>query len=541
MKYYFVLLLLGQMFLVGAYHKQSSLHETSLKSSEPVDAPVFTQEEPEHSVDSTFSDKNELVNPTMQESIISTQTAVNNSYETVPTEIEYLKEQENSQVILQKCQTFEHSAGQKLQMVFSSAPDLEIVNYTTSMLRIKLYPRLASISADCSKILNENLKKYRVYTSSKYSEVILYPKQYISKAFIATNSENLPIVEILLRDRQYAFPLENPDYIEDGLMYFQDRPKSGSGLSDAFIVKFDPKAAGLSLYPVLANEGICQREVLSSISRRHSALAAINATYFVPPKGDPIGTLIINKRLISSPLYNRSVFGMTQDNLPVFGNPDFSGNFIIDSVKVGIDGINQPRQEDKLIIYTPEYGKWTLTSGDGVELILAQERVIAINRENSLIPPDGIVVSASGEKADSLRKARLGDVIRLDYSVSQPWNRIMHAICGGPRLLLDGNISITGRQEKFDSSICSGRHPRTAVAQTSDGDILLIVVDGRSSRSKGMTLNELAAYIADLGGRQAMNLDGGGSSSMFIRGKIVNRPSDGKERPISNALIITKK
>jgi exopolysaccharide biosynthesis protein len=158
-----------------------------------------------------------------------------------------------------------------------------------------------------------------------------------------------------------------------------------------------------------------------------------------------------------------------------------------------------------------------------------------------LIPPDGVVVSAGGSKVAELAQLKLGDTVELDYSIDKPWDGIRHAVCGGPRLLEDGRISINGKEEKFDSSIVSGRHPRTAVALTFDGDLLLVVVDGRSKRNAGMKLDELATYLRILGARHAINLDGGGSSSMIVKGKTVNSPSDGRERRISNGILITNR
>jgi exopolysaccharide biosynthesis protein len=84
------------------------------------------------------------------------------------------------------------------------------------------------------------------------------------------------------------------------------------------------------------------------------------------------------------------------------------------------------------------------------------------------------------------------------------------------------------------------RHPRTAIGWRADGTLVLVVVDGRQPRiSVGMTINELAHLMLDLGCVEAINLDGGGSSTMVIRNKIVNNPSDSTgERPVSDALLI---
>jgi exopolysaccharide biosynthesis protein len=105
-------------------------------------------------------------------------------------------------------------------------------------------------------------------------------------------------------------------------------------------------------------------------------------------------------------------------------------------------------------------------------------------------------------------------------------------------LVKQGNVFVTTKLEEFGSDVAGGRAPRTAVGLTQDGRILLVVVDGRQALSKGMSLLELALFLRELGAVNAMNLDGGGSSEMIVKGRIVNKPSDGKERRVGNALAV---
>jgi hypothetical protein len=110
------------------------------------------------------------------------------------------------------------------------------------------------------------------------------------------------------------------------------------------------------------------------------------------------------------------------------------------------------------------------------------------------------------------------------------WAR--EAIGGHPLILRDGDtVSDT-------SSLCTARHPRTAAGLSEDRQtLILVVVDGRSSSSIGMTCAETAALLRGLGAHDGLNLDGGGSSAMWIRGTgVVNAPSDGSPRVVSNHL-----
>ena len=85
------------------------------------------------------------------------------------------------------------------------------------------------------------------------------------------------------------------------------------------------------------------------------------------------------------------------------------------------------------------------------------------------------------------------------------------------------------------------RHPRSAIGWN-EGCFFLVTVDGRQKGvSEGMNLNELAAYLIELGCQEAMNLDGGGSATLWYDGKVRNHPCDGYEREVANSLIVCRK
>ncbi len=110
------------------------------------------------------------------------------------------------------------------------------------------------------------------------------------------------------------------------------------------------------------------------------------------------------------------------------------------------------------------------------------------------------------------------------------------AVGGGPTLLRDGRIVLWGRPPDI-----GGRQPRTAVGLCPGRKVLLVTIDGRSQASVGATLSEEARYMLALGARDAINLDGGGSTTMVIKGHVVNAPADGSERCVSDALMVFAK
>ncbi len=121
-----------------------------------------------------------------------------------------------------------------------------------------------------------------------------------------------------------------------------------------------------------------------------------------------------------------------------------------------------------------------------------------------------------------------------------PW-AVTDAVGGGPVLVEGSRQRITWEEEVFFGSGIGTpemRNPRTAVGYTADGEVLLLVVDGRQAASRGASLIELAEILLDLGAVEAVNLDGGGSSTMVVGETLVNRPSDGSERAVASALLL---
>ncbi len=183
----------------------------------------------------------------------------------------------------------------------------------------------------------------------------------------------------------------------------------------------------------------------------------------------------------------------------------------------------------------------TGTNNYGWEIIVDGGEVVGWAQGNAVIPPAGYVLSGHGKAAQWLRNLEVGDYIDAEWRLVPDWLQqdIVHAVGGGPRLLRAGQLDITAEMERFQADITQGRAPRTALGITAAGELLLVAVNGRQNNiSIGMTLTELAGLLRDLGAIDAMNLDGGGSSTMVVRDVVLNAPSDGLPRPVSNALLV---
>ena len=297
-------------------------------------------------------------------------------------------------------------------------------------------------------------------------------------------------------------------------------------------------------------------ETVSSLVVRHGALAGINSGYFRTNgtyRGDPIGVMKLNGSLISETYNDRAALGLIEQKgytELVFGHLRYAGKVVARSNSHPVAGINRPVAADELVVFTPQFHVTTLTNSDGIEVVVRRNRVTSVHdlKGSTRIPADGYVISALGKAREWIKKKLfVGSPVKLslelkagENSQENLWQHSDNIVGGGPQLIKNGKIDITNKEEKIVPAFVSDRHPRTAIARLGSGKILLVTVDGRQPGiSVGMSLTQLAELLLEFGATEAMNLDGGGSTTMVVKNKIVNKPSDQTgERPVSDALLI---
>jgi exopolysaccharide biosynthesis protein len=182
------------------------------------------------------------------------------------------------------------------------------------------------------------------------------------------------------------------------------------------------------------------------------------------------------------------------------------------------------------------------------ETAAANNAVLAVNgdfygaRESGYVIRNGIVYrdTASGDDllciyADGTMKV----VSQYDYSADELVSQgVWQAFAFGPGLVRDGSITVS---ESDEVGRAMASNPRTAVGLISENHYLFVVSDGRTSESEGLSLYELAEFMKSLGAETAYNLDGGGSSTMYFNGQVINNPTSNgkiKEREVSDIVYI---
>ncbi len=328
--------------------------------------------------------------------------------------------------------------------------------------------------------------------------------------------------------------------VDFGVVYGHQRRADFFGPNVVNYLEID-LSYGFEVKLALAQDRIFGSELVSSIANRNGAIAAVNGAFFAST-GRPLGVFMIDGELLSEPYANRTAIGLGS-RLAVMDQVSLEGKVVLQdgTVLTSIQGLNRPRLQDELIVYTRHHGTKTNTNTHGYEVAVTYGIVTQIQPGNSTIPLDGLVLSAHGTQREFLARLKVGDPLEVDLTLNPMWDDlgVTQIIGGGPRLVRDGVLEITGEEERFRDDILVGRAPRTAIGITADHKLLLVTVNGRQPHiSVGMTLTELGNLLIELGALQAMNLDGGGSTTMVIRNLVLNLPSDGKERPVGNAIVV---
>ena len=317
------------------------------------------------------------------------------------------------------------------------------------------------------------------------------------------------------------------------------------------------RTAGASIDTVLANDKLPKFETTSSMAQRLGALAAVNGDY-ARPDGRPVYTFAADGHLAQTPLMWGRNFAVSQDESATYiGHPE-----VIGAATEGDAGTTYPVARvnngapgpEEVAAFTRQGGS-VERAPDGHCLARIQPtgppRLIAEGTPGTEIPGYVEVVECGGrglraqggvvlvtpqssQYAPAISMLTVGEEVTFSWSMG--WPGVLDTVGGNPTLIEAGQI--VGKNV-YGSGAFFARNPRTGVGTTPDGRILLVAVDGRQpGYSVGMTLEEFANLFASLGADYALNLDGGGSTTMVVNGEIKNRPSDGTERPVSSALVI---
>jgi len=322
-----------------------------------------------------------------------------------------------------------------------------------------------------------------------------------------------------------------------------------SGPWNINVIKIEIQNSWLKFQSVKAGNKLTAFEKTSSMAARnnfeeHKVVAAINGDFYNTSTGEQIGTQIANGEMlkVTSDWLNVA-FDIGKN--PMIGLQNFSGSVTTSDSTRSISGVNKIRDTDELIFYNSFKGSTTSTNQFGTEVriipidnwfvndtIRCIVDTIVTGTGNMSIGDNKAVLSGHGISAlFLLNNLNKDDTIKIVIRLTPALPKIEQLIGGNTWLVQNGSVN----QDNGD------RHPRTSVGFNQDSTLFfMFVVDGRQpGLSIGMSYKELGDYMKIWGVHNGLNLDGGGSSTMVVRGAIVNSPSDiGGERSVANSLLL---
>lgn len=351
--------------------------------------------------------------------------------------------------------------------------------------------------------------------------------------------------------------------VEPGMVYSRFK----LGQYDFYALKIDLKQPDLEIKPIRAPGRLGNVAPLPKLIKDSHALAAINTMYYRTFWGEsehlPLGILKIDGELLTGTAVPRASLGISRDGTVKIDRLTTSGQLNrSDGSSIAIQNLNQlpalrnryfaneyqnyfelrgPWNEN--ILFNRHFGENAPPMEDGMRQVQIRDGQVSACSENEslAIPKDGYVIAGL---ASDLASLKVGEKVDCQFGIDKPgWEEMDHVISGKPLLVKEGVVMTDGDAEGYTRY---GFHqniaPRVAAGLTSDNELLLLSNDGHYYQ--GPTVQQLAYLMKDLGVVDGLNLDGGTSTSMMVKGEYQGKPpiyNNSKPRPIPTGLVITRK
>lgn len=319
-----------------------------------------------------------------------------------------------------------------------------------------------------------------------------------------------------------------------GLWWRQQTVRVGTATFPVIFLEILPKdAADLSLQPIWTNPtampGIAP---LADTAQRWQAVAAINAGFFNRNNQLPLGAIRRDGQWHSGPILNRGAIAWNQVGDLRMGRFSLRETIRLSSGQAFPSlHLNSGYVQAGLSRYTTAWGT-SYTPLTDFETLISVENNKVVNKhlveragtQSIPIPQNGYMIAARSYRtaADVILP---GSDIQAETTAYPPEFDAYHNVMGaGPLLLQNGQVVLNANAEGFSAAFAQQRAPRSAIARTPSGSILLVTVPYHIG-GRGPTLAELATLLQQLGAVDALNLDGGNSSSLYLGGRLINRSS----------------
>lgn len=382
-----------------------------------------------------------------------------------------------------------------------------------------------------------------------------YPQSYISHYGLLGLLLSLLILNFSdTHAQEYSIQIDSDTLAGEGVRHISWSSVEPRWSGDLIIADWN---ASISLKTIKANQqllGYEKTQVMAqnyAHSTQRNVIAAINGDFY-KRGGVPVHSQVIEGEILK-PAVSRDALAITEDGSFHMGNFRYSASLSQSNKRTELNGLNQARGENELVLYNSYYGDSTKTNAYGYEILLKQLSFKPINEAESflvveqttatqgLIPKGHVVLSAHGNRIPDLKSISVGDTVEITHKLSYLSILEDTSYYDYPIVEFMGGSKTFIRSGEVDGN-WPERHPRSAIGFNADSTkVYLFTVDGRQEHSIGMTLTEMGHVMKEFGVWHALNLDGGGSTTLILNDRVVNAPSDATgQRWVSNALLLVQ-
>lgn len=401
--------------------------------------------------------------------------------------------------------------------------------------------------------------KYQINNIKNFKKIDIDTKVTGITSITFYYDTNTPIINSFILENPYRIVMQIPklykyEEVEKNNEIVSTKTNIGDFQGPVSIKTLEINPYSYNIRPFISKDenNFFSLKETSKLAKDYNAIASINGGYFSSKTKFPLGIFFEKGKLLSQPLFNRSALFIDKNNNFNIKNIDLNIYIRLfydeKSFKLyKINSFNLPPFKGQAVLFSFDYGKDNLKKDLGEDFdtyVISNkgELLKKVNNFETVLEENNFFLYVSGAQKTNLDKLLQGvKSYEIFFDFSENIDNYSYILGAGPTLIKDSKINITDKQEQFKPDITDGKAPRTALGLLKNDNILLFVVDGRVKNSKGFTLEELANYLSQYEIKSAINLDGGGSSTMYFNGKIINEVSDPKERKVSTVIMILPK
>lgn len=296
-------------------------------------------------------------------------------------------------------------------------------------------------------------------------------------------------------------------------------------------LEVNPRTVGLSIKPIWAagNSLIGTAPILQT-APRNLAVAAINAGYFNRNNRLPLGAIRRNGQWLSSPILNRGAIAWNDAGQFYFGRLALQETLITSNLRSPILFLNSGYVQSGIARYTPVWGQTYTSLTDNERVLIVQNNKITnqlvgekANQSNFPIPRDGYLLVFRGNAIAQTSQLPIGTDVQITSTSNPPeFNRYPQIIGAGPLLIQNGQIVLDAKSEQFSNAFINQKASRSGICTTANNTLVITAIHNRAGGT-GPTLAEHAQLMKLLGCVNALNLDGGSSTSLYLGGQLLDR------------------